>query len=389
MHMKKPVHIVFTTIYHPAVLDSLFENIARFNNLDVVKVWVVGDKKTPDSCGEMAARVSRQGLETVYLDIKMQEQWGRKCESFYNRLPYNNETRRNIGYLHAWENNCEIMISIDDDNYPLEDDLVGFHRNTGSTWKQGRLHEKTGFHNICEYLEFIPDRQIFPRGFPFRLRGTANQPVILDDGKSVVIGALGGLWLNDPDVDATTWLNGSIKGTGYNGLDIQVLDHSTWTPLNTQNTSIVRELIPAYLCIPMAWKVPGGSIQRYGDIWGGYFLQALIKETPYHIAFGRPLMDHRRNQHDYVDDLRFEYWGMILTDWLLQKLRKDFQPVASSITDRVDELANFIKSIIPELPDWCAHEIREFLLWTSGNLKTWAEACRTLDSKSEESSLSI
>ncbi len=377
--MKKPIHIVFTTIYHPVVLESLYDNLAKFNHLDAVKIWVVGDNKTPDSCGELCNTVTAKGMETIYIDIATQDQWGKRCTDFYSRIPYNNETRRNIGYLHALEDHCEILISIDDDNFPTDDDLVGCHKITGSNWDGDLINETTGFHNICEYLEIQPNRQIFPRGFPFRLRGLSNQNLAVKPQGKVKIGVTAGLWLSDPDVDATTWLNGRVEGKAYRGEDVQVLNQQTWSPVNTQNTSVVRELIPAYLCIPMGWNVPGGNIQRYGDIWGGYFLQALMKGTDYHVAFGRPIVDHRRNPHDYVDDLRFEYWGMILTDWLVQKLQEDFIPKSDAIVDRVSELADFIHfQAIPDLPEWCPQEINEFLLWTEGNLKTWSSACRSL-----------
>ena len=55
-----------------------------------------------------------------------------------------------------------------------------------------------------------------------------------------------------------------------------------------QNTSVVRELIPASIFVTMACPVPGGVLDRYGDIWGGYFLLALMQNTNYHAAFGRP-----------------------------------------------------------------------------------------------------
>ena len=95
--MKKSVHIVFTTIYHPSVLEDLFLNISKFGHLADVKIWVVGDKKTPSSCGELAKSISDKGLETVYLDVVSQDLWGKRCLEFYSRIPYNNETRRNIG----------------------------------------------------------------------------------------------------------------------------------------------------------------------------------------------------------------------------------------------------------------------------------------------------
>jgi hypothetical protein len=191
------------------------------------------------------------------------------------------------------------------------------------------------------------------------------------------IGVTEGLWLDEPDVDATTWLNGKVKGVHYTGPDLFVLDQSTWSPVNTQNTSVIRELIPAFIFVTMACPVPGGVLDRYGDIWGGYFLLALMQGTKYHAAFGRPLVYHRRNPHNYVDDLRHEYWGVILTDWLLQLLRNSFKPSSHDILDRLPELAEFLDAEgVTQLPGWCPPEIAKFLRSTAENLRQWSLACR-------------
>jgi hypothetical protein len=373
--VKKPVHIVFTTINHPSILRDLHSNIKQFGHLDKVKVWVVGDRKTPASAGELAKEISAQGLETVYFDIAAQDEWGKNFP-LYSLIPYNTDGRRVFGYLRALEDGCQVMISIDDDNFPTQDDFVGGHLKTGQAWTAPLVREEKHFHNICEYLTFSPQRLVFPRGFPFQLRGHANQPQSIPAPKNTVIGVTEGLWFDEPDVDATTWLNGKIKGTKYNGPDLFVLDQPTWSPVNTQNTSVVRELIPAFVFVTMAWAVPGGKLDRYGDIWGGYFLIALMQGTKYNVAFGRPLVDHRRNPHNYVDDLRYEFWGMILTDWLLEILRNSFKPKSSTMTDRVLELAEFLDAdAIRQLPKWCPPEITSFLNYTAKNLRQWSAAC--------------
>jgi hypothetical protein len=343
-----------------------------------VKVWVVGDRKTPPSAADLAAEISAQGLETVYFGVDEQDEWGRKF-ALYPLIPYNTDGRRVFGYLRALEDGCELLISIDDDNFPTQDDFVGYHRKTGQKWRQPVLKEESRFHNICEYLSFEPPRLVFPRGFPFQLRGHANQPHEAPCPEGTVIGVTEGLWLEEPDVDATTWLNGKMKGVDYRGPDAFVLDPSTWSPVNTQNTSVVRELIPAFVFVTMAWPVPGGKLDRYGDIWGGYFLLALMQGTRYHVAFGRPLVEHRRNPHNYVDDLRYEFWGMILTDWLLETLRKSFKPACRSMTERVLELAEFLDAeAAPRLPAWCPVEITSFLHSTAQNLRQWSAACRQI-----------
>ena len=80
--MNKPYHIVFTTIYHPTVLNDLYDNISRHQNLDDVKIWVIGDNKTPDTCADLAASISKKGLETSYLNIATQDKWGKQCSDF-------------------------------------------------------------------------------------------------------------------------------------------------------------------------------------------------------------------------------------------------------------------------------------------------------------------
>ena len=374
--MRRPCHIVLTTIRHPEILNDLYANIHRYGHLDEVKIWIVGDRKTPVTAGTLAGEVSQKGLETVFFDIAQQDAWG-KAFPFYNLIPYNSDARRVFGYLKAMEEGCEILIAMDDDNFPSEDDFIGGHRMTGQPWAGPVLREAAGFHNICEYLTMEPSRLVFPRGFPFQIRGHRNQPEAIASPQGAMIGVTEGLWLDEPDIDATTWLNGKVKGVRYNGPDLFVLDQSTWSPINSQNTSVAREVIPAFIFVTMACPVPGGVLDRYGDIWGGYFLLALLQKTKYHAAFGRPLVHHRRNPHNYVDDLRHEYWGMILTDWLLQLLRNSFQPSSSAIVDRLPELANFLEEqCVNQLPGWCPPEIRKFMGSTAENLREWSAACQ-------------
>jgi hypothetical protein len=202
--VSKEIHVVFTTINHPSILNDLQANLQQHGRLDDVKVWVVGDRKTPASAGELAREVSRKGLETVYFDVAQQDEWG-KTLPFYKLIPYNTDGRRVFGYLKALEEGCRLMVSIDDDNFPTKDDFIGHHCRTGQKWSGSLLREPREFHNICEYLKLEPQRLVFPRGFPFQLRGHVNQPQQVPAPADATIGVTEGLWLDEPDVDATTW----------------------------------------------------------------------------------------------------------------------------------------------------------------------------------------
>ncbi len=373
-------HIVLTTIHDTDVLDEYYKNISTHGKLQSTKIWVVGDKKTPLGVEARCLKLSVDGLETEYLDIARQDAWGKRFPELYARIPYNNETRRNIGYLHALEDGCEILISIDDDNWPTTDDFVGCHGVTGTTWNGELISNASGYYNICTHLTFDTTRHIFPRGYPFTLRNTehATQTSMVKPEPSTRIGATAGLWLVDPDVDATTWLAGKISSISFSGPDTSALHGKTWSPVNTQNTSVVRELIPAFFCIPMGFDVPVGKIQRYGDIWGGYFLQAVMSDTKYVVAFGRPLVDHRRNPHNYMDDLRYEFWGMMLTDWMVGILR-ECKPKETSVVGKMKELSEFLsREAVDKLPDWCATEVRDFMRQTAKNIMLWSEACEKI-----------
>src|SRR5262245_42641837 len=142
--MSKTCHIVFTTINHPGILNDLYENLARHNHLDDVKVWVVGDCKTPASAASLSQEMSRKGLETVYFDIAQQDDWGRRFP-FYWTISYNTDGRRVFGYLRALEEGCSLMISIDDDTFPTEDDFIGHHKKTGEKWTGSLVREPHNF----------------------------------------------------------------------------------------------------------------------------------------------------------------------------------------------------------------------------------------------------
>jgi hypothetical protein len=278
----------------------------------------------------------------------------------------------------ALEDGCSVLVSIDDDNWPTDDDFIGWHSIVGSEWKGDLQTEASGFYNVCEAIDFEPNRPIYPRGFPFELRNIKNSNFLTKTSNCNIVGVNAGLWLEEPDVDATTWLNGKILGRHFNGNDTVVLDHQTWSPVNTQNTAVVRELIPAYYCVAMGHKVPGGIIHRYGDIWGGYIMQAILSQTNFFVAFGRPIANHFRNPHNYIEDLRQEYWGMILTDWFLFEL-KNFKSSSKKIVDIGLELASYIeKDCIARLPKWCPEEVIAFIKLTSQNLRIYLKTAEKI-----------
>ena len=62
------MHIVATTIAVPKFLESYYDNLERYGHLRDVRIWVVGDHKTPPESAAYVATQRERGLDAIYLD---------------------------------------------------------------------------------------------------------------------------------------------------------------------------------------------------------------------------------------------------------------------------------------------------------------------------------
>ena len=76
---------------------------------------------------------------------------------------------------------------------------------------------------------------------------------------------------------------------------------NTKTVWNSQNTAIVRELIPAWGMV--------SHVSRMDDIYAAVCCHRVMREHGYQVHFGRPFAGQQRNQHNLVRDLRGEIDG--------------------------------------------------------------------------------
>lgn len=362
------MHVVATTIYPPRFLQTYRENLQKYGHIDDVKMWVIGDRKTPSEASGMAGEQRKQGLNVVYMGPEDQETWLRRFPDLAAIIPWNSDNRRNIGFLRALEEDCEILVSIDDDNYPIESsDFYAGHTETGSRVTREMFTSDNGWFNLCGELVLEPAVDVVPRGFPNRMRGLRARSL---GRREITLAAHAGLWLGDPDVDAATRLAFPIRAVGTRGRNI-ALEPGVWSPINTQNTSIARRAIPAYYYVRMLEPLPGAKLDRYGDIWSGYILTRVAQQMGEAIGIGDPSVDHQRNVHDLLLDLRAEFWGMVLTPELIESLRQgdieghtypDATRSLAGLLDRsaadietrarVEGVANYIRSIGSHLRLW-------------------------------------
>ena len=276
-----------------------------------------------------------------------------------NDVAENSDNRRNVGYLMALADGAEMVVSIDDDNYcPKDADFIAEHATSMREYS-GYLRVRSttgGWHNNCWQLRDSESR--YPRGFPY----FARRPIYLTREilQENIVRINAGMWIGDPDFDAMTWLHRPCTATVFKGNAVLALD--TWCPINSQNTAVHHDLMPAYYFIRM---VPPSD--RFGDIFQGYFALKVAKHMGWTARFGSPVVTHRRNSHVYHKDVQKEIGPIMMLEELLPKLI-EHKLTGTTVHEAYLSLADFIEA-----------QGSEFYSDTARLMRQWAETCRRID----------
>jgi hypothetical protein len=307
------VAVVTTTIHVPTLLEAYMEDTQASGHRDVAFI-VIGDRKTPPAARDFCDGLRRRfPFEVEYLGVEDQATYLASYPRLAAHLPYNSIARRNIGMLLAYERGAEVIVTIDDDNFLAESDFLGHHGLTGRTATLDAFGAPAGWLNVCDFLEEAHGFRYYHRGFPpgVRRQPEALRPVQSLERGRVVVNA--GFWLGEPDIDAVTRLACPVESTRYTRTANFALARHTWSPFNSQNTALHRDVMPAYFLSPL--------VGRYDDIWASYVVNAIAHHLGDLITFGHPLVRQDRNPHDWWIDLEHEKQGMRLTDHLVRYLR--------------------------------------------------------------------
>lgn len=277
------VGLACTTIHIPHALKLL-----RKCSSDVM-FFVAGDEESPHS-----DIINLTGLvpPVHYLLPGEQNKW--KCSE---AIGWNCIQRRNIAFLEALKWGADVIISWDDDNLPMAPDYF-----KKFAWVIQLLFNGIKVSGVEGW--FDPGSLLIPptrhRGFPYaKLSGRTASPVV-----NARVGVTAGLVIGNPDVDAVTRIEkapdiGSVHILGSTGV---VVDLQTWTVFNSQNTAVIRELMPAWFMMP--------GCGRHDDIYASLIVQRVAREYGYHVHLGQPFAYQHRNEHNLITDLRQEIDGM-------------------------------------------------------------------------------
>jgi hypothetical protein len=277
----------------------------------------------------------------------------------------------------ALESGSDFLISIDDDNYCLDPhDYFNEHAIVLQNPAEHCVAESaTGFFNICEMLEYSSSGRVYPRGFPYSARHKDENWQVQAAKADIHINA--GLWLMDPDVDAITWLVSNPKVTGFSGNSL-VLGRNSWAPVNTQNTALRRDVIPSYYFIRMGYPISGAAIDRYGDIFSGYFAQACARHLGGAVRFGTPLVEHKRNSHNYMKDAGREWACIVLLEDILPWLH-DAKLEGQTYVAAYESLSHLLEDAVETFqgPMW-SDAARGYFHQVAFHMRAWLKGCRTI-----------
>lgn len=238
------------------------------------------------------------GGENFYYTPELQRDAG---FAFSELVGFSCIQRRNFATLEALRWGADLIVSIDDDNFPLNSgyfaDFEFATARHGTQWSGLQATSQSGWVDPGQFL--LPP--VEHRGFPHEVRS----PPVLSPIVDARVGVAQGLVLGDPDIGASLRLASAPHCHGVHEVARAgfVVDPSkSWTVFNSQNTAIIRELAPAFFMLP--------GVGRYDDLFASLICQWIMRGRGYVTHYGPPFVYQERNKHNLVRDLKDELWGM-------------------------------------------------------------------------------
>ncbi|MFP5275981.1 MAG: hypothetical protein ACLGPM_02610 [Acidobacteriota bacterium] len=367
------ISIVTTTINVPSALRDYAANFRFFGHKDVNFI-VIGDRKSHPATRDFCTNLN-EIYPCTFLDIPAQERYLERFPRLWKHLRFDSIQRRNIGLLFAYENGAEAIITIDDDNFVLGQDFVTLHSCVGSACELPTYASTSGFFNVCSFLKEADDASFYHRGFPQAQRWNKTNTFVSTHKTARRVAINAGFWLDNPDIDALTRMERPRIVLGYKPEwpGNFALQPGTWSPFNSQNTALMREVVPAYFLSPY--------VGRYDDIWPSYIINRIAQHVGDVISFGNPLVRQERNPHDLWKDLDAERDGMMMTDSLCAALRS-IELSRRTYHECLGEIITGLANSWPEEAGW-AESQKECRKRFLEGLSIWHETFDTIGAKAE------
>ena len=257
-----------------------------------ITLYVMEDHATKE------IKIPRQKYKVKHFCWKDIEKWEAEGRGRKGIIPRQCDSVRSFGFLQAYNDGMQYFITLDDDCFPTEEDLI-------TRYLAGFLNVyNTGYYDVG--LEFvIPTTYV--RGYPFELRDQEN-PVMIQYGG----------WDNVPDLDATTQfkLGDDAEGFGFKRAYNVVPKYQAFTGC-IMNCCWRREATPLMYQLLMG---KNHTYTRWGDIWSGLIAKRCCDELNWSIAInGFACVEHKRASDPEVN-FKQELSGFMVNEELWETL---------------------------------------------------------------------
>lgn len=198
-------------------------------------------------------------------------------------IPRRTDCVRSYGFYKAYLEQPDLIITLDDDCYPVDDQASFVQQHWARIQRGGQ----------CESWCSTGQGAI-PRGVPYFNRSRQWSCVINH-----------GLWNKIPDYDAPTQLLRARHDFEFVPIN-QTIPTGMYFPMCGMNLAFLPQVVPAlyFLLMGSNWKY-----DRFGDIWAGIVIKKICDHLGYAINSGEPLVAHQRASNVW-DNLRKETPGL-------------------------------------------------------------------------------
>ena len=182
---------------------------------------------------------------------------------------------RNYGFYKAYSMGAEIIITLDDDCYPVKNhNLVELHKRNLSLSVPKR------------WTNTYPNAaHMYTRGMPYLNRDECS--VYLSHG----------LWTNVLDHDGPTHLQNLNFKAEFAEHFLQIISTNTYYPMCSMNIAFRAEITPL-LYFPLMGENSQGKkwgYDRFDDIWAGIFSKKIMDHLNMGVVNGAPFVEHRKH----------------------------------------------------------------------------------------------
>lgn len=181
---------------------------------------------------------------------------------------------RSYGFWKAYQAGADVIITLDDDCYPTEDNFVDGHL------------DNLNFRVPGKWINTYPNpKWMFTRGMPYKNRNKIKTSVSH------------GLWSGALDLDGITEvkLKKLLSEAKYPAIR-QIIPFGYFYPMCSMNLAFTRDVTPL-MFFPMMGKNPDGKdwpYDRFDDIWAGIFSKKIMDHLNLGVISGSPFVDHKK-----------------------------------------------------------------------------------------------